>query len=108
MEFADIVRSPWESSLHQWMSEASDRVRVAAPYIKLDAAELLVAAISRSVDLRVLTKFQLHSFERGVSDLAALTLLKSRCAHLKTSPRLHAKLYVIDDSRAVVTSGNLT
>jgi hypothetical protein len=106
--FAEIVRSPWRAELCLWASEASDTVRIAAPFIKLHAADLLLAGVARKVNLKVLTNFRLQSFERGVSDLDALLRLKKRNALLRTARTLHAKVFVFDDARAVVTSGNLT
>jgi hypothetical protein len=106
--FAEIVRSPWRASFLRWASGATETVRVAAPFIKLDAACFLATAATRGVNISVLTKFSLHSFERGVSDLNALFMLKEKGARLRTAPKLHAKVYLFDNSRAVVTSGNLT
>jgi hypothetical protein len=106
--FAEIVRSPWRASFLRWANNATETVRVAAPFIKLDAACFLANAATRGVNISVLTKFSLHSFERGVSDLNALFMLREKGARLRTAPRLHAKVYLFDESRAVVTSGNLT
>jgi hypothetical protein len=81
-------------------------MRIASPFIKDGAVEKLLSGTSSS--LRVLTRFNLDNFRDGVSDTSALRHLIALGAEVRGVRRLHAKLYLFDTKRAVITSANLT
>lgn len=104
----EIVRSPWQRTLLDAASRTHERLRIASPYIKSDAARSVLEVIPAQLSISVLTDFHLRSFEAGASDLAAFDLLVERGAAVRHRDRLHAKLYIFDTEQAIVTSGNLT
>lgn len=58
--------------------------------------------------VRVITRFNLDDFTRGVSDVAILGTLLDRRAGVRGIRHLHAKMYLFGETRAIVTSANLT
>lgn len=82
-------------------------VRLVCPFIKLRAVARLLTSI-RPGSLQVITRFNLNDFARGVSDLSALRLLLEHQAAIHGVQNLHAKVYLFGDTRAIVTSANLT
>ena len=58
--------------------------------------------------VRVITRFNLDDFARGVSDVSILGTLLDRGAEVCGIRNLHAKMYLFGDTRAIVTSANLT
>jgi hypothetical protein len=104
----EIVRSPWQRTLLDAASRTRERLRIASPYIKSDAARSVLDVVPARLPIDVLTDFHLRSFEAGASDLPAFDLLFEHGATVRHRDRLHAKLYIFDTQQAIVTSGNLT
>jgi phosphatidylserine/phosphatidylglycerophosphate/cardiolipin synthase-like enzyme len=100
---AEIVRS------------ASEELLIAAPYIKRVEAswvcdQLVGKRFDQQCKLRVLTDIRSESILTGFLDVDALEIFHKRHnqTQLVSLPRLHAKVYIADASRALVTSANLT
>jgi PLD-like domain len=102
-----LVDSRWDRELRRALSRDRKTLRVACPFIKRDGAERLVARGCPD-SLQVITRFNLDHFSEGVSDTSALRLLLENGAQIRGIKRLHAKLYLFGDRRAIVTSANLT
>jgi phosphatidylserine/phosphatidylglycerophosphate/cardiolipin synthase-like enzyme len=86
-----------------------------APYIGAGPCRLVVDRIAgrgrgASVDVRVLTDLSRDNLLSGATDAASLLRLAEAVPQttIRFLPSLHAKVYVADDKRAVITSSNLT
>lgn len=102
-----IVDSGWHRELESAFRADHRDVRLICPFIKTGTiARLLRAARPRS--LRVITRFNLADFAGGVSDLGALRLILEHGGEVRGVRNLHAKVYVLGSTRAIVTSANLT
>lgn len=93
--------------LDQAVAADHSELRIICPFIKRTTAERLLRAGCPKA-IQVLTRFSLADFCDGVSDLAALRLLLENGAQIKGIRNLHAKLYLFGQTRAIVTSANLT
>jgi len=103
----ELVDRDWGAVLDQAVAADHAELRIICPFIKRGTAErLLRAGLPRAIE--VLTRFNLGDFCDGVSDLSALRLLLENGAHVKGIRNLHAKLYLFGQTRAIVTSANLT
>src|SRR3954447_3398461 len=107
---ADVrgVTGPWEDLLVECAGGSKEVIRVASPFIKEAAANKLVDAKPTGVELRYINAFKLQYFYSGASDLAALRVFLGAGGVVRNLQRLHSKLYLFDESRAIVTSANLT
>jgi hypothetical protein len=107
--------SPFRRHLETLLDGATHELLVASPYIKTPEAEWLCQRLRRGgrdsgVSVQVLTDVRSSNVLGGALDLAALRVLNGglpRC-EIVNVPRLHAKVYVADESCALVTSANLT
>ena len=102
-----LVDTGWNAVLIDAMRTDHSVVRLVCPFIKKGAVERLFAN-SNPGTLQVITRFNLDEFAQGISDLSALRFLLDRGASIRGVKNLHAKLYLFGDSRAIVTSANLT
>ncbi len=87
------------------------QLRVICPYIRQDALDSLAGmpGLRRLAEVKFLTLWSLADFLRGSSALAGLDLLLCAGAEVRVlRSELHAKVYIFDESDAVVTSANLT
>jgi phosphatidylserine/phosphatidylglycerophosphate/cardiolipin synthase-like enzyme len=106
---------PLRTALAEVVHSAREELLIASPYIKEGEAkwvcdELETRASSNGCRLKVLTDIRSDSVLGGSLDLEALELFGQRRNNTQvvSLPRLHAKVYVADSRRALVTSANLT
>ena len=102
-----LVGNDWGSFFASAFARGPHQVRIVCPFITRDALERLLDEHVPS-DLRVLTRFSLADFSRGVSDIGALRAVLIAGGRVRGVRHLHAKLYIFDASSAAITSANLT
>ncbi len=102
-----LVDSDWKKELMDAASHGHSELRIICPFIKHAVAKELIKH-GRPKFLQVITRFNLRDFASGVSDTSALRLLLKAGAQIRGVKNLHAKLYLFNDTRAILTSANLT
>src|SRR4030042_490627 len=102
-----ILKSPWQTTLINLIKTAKTNVYLACPYIKVNTALLIANNVNHEADFKYINSFKLAHFLTGASDLEALRILGSTNCKQKNIQKLHAKLFILDDT-AIITSGNLT
>lgn len=110
-----LVRSPWTECFESLVEDAEDNLVISSPFVSRSACERLVRCIDRrgrreSLRLMLVTNFSLDNLVSGFTDAAAIVDLARQVpgTSIRFIPSLHAKVYIADNSRAVVTSANLT
>ena len=91
---------------------AKKRIWITSPWITRGAAgrlldELLGQVREGKLELRVIYRFK-EPQDLEITDLDALSRLQEAGCVLRYSARLHAKLLLVDDCAAIVSSSNLT
>ena len=99
------MKAPWATleSLAQGVRE----VVVAAPYMKQDALERLLALLPHGATITCITRWQRHDIAVGASDIGCRAMVKSFGGTFLLHPRLHAKYYRLGQ-RTLIGSANLT
>jgi hypothetical protein len=104
----------WKERLGALARDASDCLLVASPYISVEGASFLRDAVHHAFRRRgvltILTDLSPINVCAHATEPAAIYDLASSVGVTNTwhLPCLHAKVYVADDVRAIVTSANLT
>jgi phosphatidylserine/phosphatidylglycerophosphate/cardiolipin synthase-like enzyme len=101
-----LVDSGWNAEFVSALSADSSYLRIISPFIKTGAIERIISKHPNSIE--VITRFNLNDFAAGVSDLTALRRLLAAGARVRGVKNLHAKAYLFGNSRAIITSANLT
>lgn len=103
----EIVTTP----THKWLAErartCTARMLVGSPYVN-DAIIDLTDMVSKEVSRTLVTRTDLRDFAVGASSLDTLCTLVKGGVAVHSLSDLHAKIYVFDDSSALVTSANAT
>ncbi len=107
LDALQLVGSDWGARLASAFAREPQQVRVVCPFIKREALQGLLDEHVPS-DLKVVTRFSLADFSRGVSDIGALRALLAAGGRVRGLRHLHAKLYIFDSASAAITSANLT
>lgn len=110
-----LIARPLRAALAEVIQLASEELLVAAPYIKTVEVNWMCDLLAHSsgeknCTIRVLTDIRSDSVLSGSLDLEALNIFYQRGnrAEVVSLPRLHAKVYIADNRRALLTSANLT
>src|SRR4051794_1441902 len=88
------------------ISGAQEEVLVAAPYISAPVVAGALGALR--VPARVLTALDARAIQAGSLSLPAVAALLRVGVGVRSIPNLHAKLFVVDSTWALVGSGNFT
>ena len=105
-----LLSGPWRSDLAGIASAARESVLVVAPFIKEEEAAWLCKQLRPGIEVITLANINTDAVSASALDLAALRRLVevSPLARLVALSNLHAKVFVADETAAIVTSGNLT
>jgi phosphatidylserine/phosphatidylglycerophosphate/cardiolipin synthase-like enzyme len=82
-------------------------IAVASPYVG-DYLCKAVAQLETDIYVTLLTRTLITDFASGASDLEAVRVLAERSRGVLSLSSLHAKVYVVNDRSALVTSANAT
>ena len=82
-------------------------VRIISPFITNGVVQKFLREF-RGDQLEIITRFNLNDFQSGASSLQALKLLVERGARIQGIRNLHSKVYIFDQSKAIIASANLT
>lgn len=110
----ELLRSPWEARFNQLLDSAERSLVLCSPYIGRRPCERVRARLSREggrpLEWTVLTDLSRDNMLSGSVDVAALADLATAAPQgtVRFLPSLHAKVYIADESCAIITSGNLT
>lgn len=102
-----IVISPSDTWLKEAVGDCTKSFSVSSPYIGSYLATL-AKRLDQDVQLTVLTRTVLAEFASRSSDLDAVIKLAERAGGVLSLSSLHAKTYIVDDRRALITSANAT
>jgi phosphatidylserine/phosphatidylglycerophosphate/cardiolipin synthase-like enzyme len=107
-----FLKSPFEKEFRAILNKTEKEIVFSSPYINDGGVSILLGSIGNINDksINILTNLSARNIVDNVTQPQAL--LKMYDAFKKTTisslDKLHAKIYIIDESFAVITSANLT
>lgn len=106
---AAIVTPPatTESWLRREVLAAERSILVAAPYVGAVLRDLLLAR-KKGLPATLVTSLRIGDVLGGASDLGAIYELSTQGVRVQNISNLHAKVYMVDDAKVLVTSANAT
>jgi len=103
----EIITNP-STGIFLDLVRTSEEQLLASPFIKANVAQMILANKPPEAKIFLLTSYKLTNFYRNSSDLIALKYFIEGRIEVRNFPALHAKTYIFDSERAVITSANLT
>lgn len=104
----EIVKSPSSKTFYRLIKESDSELLLCAPYISKDVAREIIHQKKIGTKLSVVTSLNIANFISGSSDIEAIELLLKNGANVINYHTLHAKIYLFDNKKALITSANLT
>ncbi|WP_171011436.1 phospholipase D family protein [Haloimpatiens lingqiaonensis] len=94
--------------LKQIIVGAKDEIIIIVPYIAMNQLINILDTLD-GIKIKILTRLSLEDFINNSSDINILNkLIKKTNIQIRYYSNLHAKIYVIDGEKAIVTSANFT
>ncbi len=103
----EIVTTPTFDWLAERARNCQSRMHIGSPYVT-DALLEVAKLVPKKAKKWLITQTNLVDFKRGASNLDVLCDLAESGARIFSLNNLHAKIYIFDDSTALVTSANAT
>lgn len=103
-----LIKSPWENLFLDLVEQTEEKLRITSPFIKSKPVEKMISVKSNDVSIEYITSFKLMNFYRKSSDFNALYSILDNNGSIRNYQPLHSKVYIFDDTQAIITSGNLT
>lgn len=107
-----LLVSPWKNEFINALADVKKELVISSPFIDTKGTKILSDAVSarKSVEISLVTNLTTQNIVNGFTDPSAILELYKQFAKVQVSSlgRLHAKVYLIDDKIAIVTSANLT
>jgi hypothetical protein len=102
-----IIVTPTAQWIESALENCSTSLTVSSPYVG-DYFANAVASLSEKITVTLLTRTLIADFASRASDLDAVRALAKQSNGILSLSSLHAKVYVVDQSKALVTSANAT
>lgn len=103
-----ILTTPWKDDLFDLVSNAKNSIKITSPFIKENICKELLEVKNQSTSFDLITSFKLMNVYSGSIDISALEKILACNGVVKNYHKLHSKIYLFDDKKAIITSGNLT
>lgn len=104
----ELVKTPTADTFYSLVSACQKEMILCAPYIKMESIKEIIRKKQKESRITVITSANLSNFIQGSSDLSAIKFLLDNDATVLNYQDLHAKIYLFDNSKALITSANMT
>jgi len=110
----ETIQRGWNKNLNDVFQNVENELLISSPYISDIGADFLLSSVSGKFKekgiLKFLTDLSPRNIYQGSTDPKSFRQLFKAIHSIQLFhlPRLHAKVYISDTSKAIVTSGNLT
>ena len=106
---AKLITSPWRIKFESFIKSARNELRIAAPYYSNEAVKFILTKARKDVPKRFLLALSENAVRTGTQSIAAIRMMRDdKSCRVQFVKNLHAKVLIMDQKRAVVTSSNLT
>ena len=102
-----IVVSPTDPWIRKTFGECRSALRVASPFVGGYLRDR-IEELPTKVQVTLLTRTLLSDFAGRASDLDAVCAIAAKANQVLSLNSLHAKVYIVDDRHALITSANAT
>jgi PLD-like domain/Dam-replacing HTH domain len=103
-----IIRTPWEKDLMELVENAKKSIKIVSPFIKENVINQLILKKQSQTKIELITSFKFSNFCTGQSDLSVFNKIIQVGGKVKINSQLNANVYIFDDKKAIISSGNLS
>ncbi|MEA4821968.1 MAG: phosphatidylserine/phosphatidylglycerophosphate/cardiolipin synthase family protein, partial [Erysipelotrichales bacterium] len=104
----NIVKTPTHNSFFKLIENSNNEVLLCAPYIKRNVINDILKLKKPGVKIEIITSSNIANFINKSLDIEAIKILIKNGCNVLNYQNLHAKIYLFDNEKALITSANLT
>lgn len=104
----EIIKTPWKDKFLDLVAETKHSIKITSPFIKNNICKDILDIVRGEVSIDLITSYKIVNIYSGALDLDGLENILNNNGIVRNFSKLHAKIYLFDDKKAIVTSGNLT
>ncbi len=105
-----VIESPWIGRFINLIRSCKYNLRIIVPYLSREIVDLIIWNLTnRNINIKFLTRLTPEDVNTGIADPELLGYLISlKNVKVRVCRNIHAKVIIVDDKQAVITSSNLT
>jgi hypothetical protein len=103
-----VITNPFRSDFMALCAESRTSIKLCAPYVKADIISEVLSSKRPGIPVWLITKLDYKSFQSGASDVKAMDRVLDEGGKVFNCSNLHAKVYIFDDNKCIISSANLT
>ena len=103
-----IIRSPWRNELIELVENTKKSIKIISPFIKADIINEILIKKQKQTKIELITSFKFSNFCLTQCDFSVFRHINEVGGKAKINPQLNANVYIFDDKKAIISSGNLT
>ena len=104
----EIYNTPMYNNFFNLAESSEDNIKLCSPFIKNEIVDEIYKTKKDNCRVTVVTNVNLMSMYKRSSDIGALRFILENGGSVYNYQKLHAKIYIFDDKKAIITSANLT
>ncbi len=104
----EILKTPWKVVLLELVAQSKKSIKITSPFIKDDICSEVLSAKKSHSKFEFITAINLNNIYSGSLDIDAVERIINHKGIVRHYQKLHSKIYLFDDSKVIITSGNLT
>lgn len=104
----ELLNTPINDRFYDLVSSSKSDIRLCAPYVKNQIVQKIYSLKRQSVNIEFLSNLSLPNLYKKSSDIEAFETIANRNDKIYNCQMLHAKIYIFDDNKTIITSANLT
>ena len=103
-----IIRSPWRNELMELVENAKKSIKIISPFVKETIINELLINKQKQTKIELITSFKFSNFCLTQSDFSVFKIINEAGGKVKINPQLNANIYIFDDKKVIISSGNLS
>lgn len=103
-----LIRSPWDDTFFDLLLDCHHYLQITSPYVKAGLVNQTLSRKNPDLKIELVTSLKVNDFYQKSSDLSAIKNLIETNNSAYRNQSLHAKIYIFDKRKALITSGNWT
>lgn len=103
-----IIKTPSYNNFFDLVKESKENIYLCAPFIKKDVVNKILENKKEDIEMVVITSSNISNFLCGSLDISAIKELINNGVTVRNYQNLHAKIYIFDRKKVLITSANLT
>jgi hypothetical protein len=103
-----LLKTPIYDDFFSLISSSKTAIKLCSPFIKGDITNEIIEKTNNNCHLTVITNVNLMSLCKKASDISAISAILESGGDVFNYQKLHAKIYIFDNTKAIITSANLT